>query len=380
MYSPRVSVMLCFFVAGMTLGSWFPRIPDVQRALGLAPAALGFALIGTAIGALAGMPLTSWLIARFGSHRVAVVAGVMLCAVLPLPTLAPQLLLLFGSLFLLGLANGVLDVAMNVQAVRVEAAGRRPMMSTFHALFSVGGLVGAGGAALTAAMGVTATMHLFAVGLAMGIVIVLAGRGLLPQAGGGATGPAFAWPTRSLLGLGVLAFFALICEGAMADWSAVYLRNTLGTSATVAAIGYGAFTAAMVIGRLSGDWATARFRPERLIRIGGWLIVLGLGAGLAIGTPWSALAGFAAVGLGLASSFPVLLSVAGRAHATNPGVAVASVAMMGYTGFLVGPPLIGFIAQIAGLRAALGLLVLLGLGLVLLAHLTAGSASDVEIA
>ena len=368
--SARSSVLICFFVAGMTLGSWFPRIPDVQRALQLSHGALGLALIGTAVGALAGMPLTNWLISRFGSRRIVTVAGLWLCLALPLPAVAPNLGLLFVSLFLLGVGNGVLDVSMNVQAVMVEAAGKRPMMATFHALFSVGGLAGAAGAGLVAIIQMPATTHLLIVGLAMSVAILVASRFLLPQSAADRTGPSFARPSRALLGLGVLAFIALIGEGAMADWSAVYLRNTLGASAAAGAIGYGAFTAAMVAGRFGGDWATARLRPERLIRLGGWLVGGGLGLGLLLNTPSSVTLGFAAVGLGLAAAFPVLLSVAGNMTPGSPGVAVASVAMMGYTGFLVGPPLIGFVAQVAGLRAGLGMVVLLGAGMILLARFT----------
>jgi fucose permease len=155
----------------------------------------------------------------------------------------------------------------------------------------------------------------------------------------------------------------------MADWSAVYLGNTLGTTAAFAAAGYAVFAAAMVVGRFAGDWATARLKPARVIRYGGALVAAGLGAGLLIGQPWSALLGFACVGIGLSCAFPVLLSVAGQTTRMAPGVAISAVAMLGYTGFLAGPPIIGFVAEITGLRVGLGLVALLGMAIVALSRL-----------
>jgi fucose permease len=370
LFAARVAVMVLFFVAGMATGSWFPRIPEVQRELGLSHGTLGLALVGPAVGALLAMPSTGWLIARTSSRFVATGTALMLCAVLPLPAIAPNVVLLFVALTALGAANGVLDVSMNVQAVGVEQRYRRPIMSTFHGLFSVGGLVGAAGAGLAAALGLGARQHLFIVAVMLGIATLVASRHLLPASTDEAhDGPTFVRPSRPLLALGVIAFCALVGEGAMADWSAVYLGNTLGTTAAFAAAGYAVFAAAMVVGRFAGDWATARLKPARVIRYGGALVAAGLGAGLLIGQPWSALLGFACVGIGLSCAFPVLLSVAGQTTRMAPGVAISAVAMLGYTGFLAGPPIIGFVAEITGLRVGLGLVALLGMAIVALSRL-----------
>jgi MFS family permease len=364
----RSAVMTLFFVAGMATGSWFPRIPEVQRGLGLSHGELGLALIGPAVGALLTMPTTGWLIARTSSRFVSTTAAFLLCATLTLPAIAPNAILLFAALVGLGIGNGVLDVSMNVQAVGVEQRYRRPIMSTFHGLFSVGGLAGAAGAGLAAGLGLSARVHLLIVALALAVTVVVASRFLLPAGSDEAhDGPTFVRPSRALLGLGIIAFCALVGEGAMADWSAVYLGNTLNTSQAFAAAGYAVFAAAMVVGRFAGDWATARLGPSRVIRYGGVLVAVGLGLGLFIGGPWPALIGFACVGIGLSCSFPVLLSVAGLTPNLAPGVAISAVAVLGYSGFLVGPPVIGFVAELTGLRIALGLVAALGLAMVILA-------------
>lgn len=372
--------MVLFFVAGTAMGSWFPRIPEVQRDLGLSHGELGLALIGPAVGSLLAMPTTSWLISRTSSRAVSTTAALLLCGVLALPAMAPSLGLLFVALLALGAANGVLDIAMNVQAVGVEQRYRRPIMSMFHGLWSVGGLVGAAAAGLAAGAGLAAREHLLLVGIVLAIVTAGAFRYLLPPEEDEVhDGPVFVRPNRALAGLGIIGFCALISEGAMADWSAVYLRNTLDTTAAYAAAGYAVFAAAMVVGRFAGDWATARLKPFRIISYGGVLVAVGLGFGLLVGQPWSALVGFAAVGVGLSCSFPVLLSVAGQVPGMPKGLAISAVAMFGYTGFLVGPPVIGFVAELTGLRIGLSLVVFLGLAMVVLARFVTwpdGTVSD----
>lgn len=373
----RRAVMAVFFINGIALGNWFPRIPAVQRELGLSDGLLGLALLGTAAGALVAMPTTGWLIARRGSRAVTTAAALALCAALPLPARAPDLAWLIAALALLGAANGVLDVAMNAQAVAVERRYGRPIMTTFHGLWSLGGLIGAAVAGLVAGGGVGPRPHLLTIAAILLPVALLTRRWLLParvDAGGG--GPAFARPSRALAGLGVVGFCALLGEGAVADWSAVYLRNELGTGAGFAAAGYAAFSLAMAAGRFAGDALTARLGPVAIVRYGGLLVALGLGAALAVGQPVATLVGFACVGAGLACVFPVILSAAGRQGAINPGAALAAVSTAGYSGFLAGPPLIGFVAELAGLRVGLATVVLLAAAIVLLAGAVgpAGSA------
>jgi MFS family permease len=301
-----------------------------------------------------------WLLARFGSATVTRAAALALCVTLPLPGLAPNIALLALALVLLGIANGTLDVAMNAQAVEIERLYRRPIMASFHAAFSLGGLLSAGLAIPVLSLGIGTVTHLTGAALSLGLAAIVAARGVLPIELEASRGPAFARPTRGLLWLGIIAFCVLLGEGAMADWSAVYLRNTLETSAGFAAAGYAAFSGAMALGRLTGDRLTARLGPERLIRGGGLVVAAGLGLAVVTAHPAAALIGFASVGAGLSCLFPVLLSAAARTGNVATGPALAAVTAVGYTGFLAGPPLIGLAAEGITLRWALGIVAALG--------------------
>ncbi len=372
----RVAVALFFFVNGAVGGSWFARIPAVQQGLGLSEGVLGAALLCVAAGALLAMPAAGGLVARLGSHSVTVASGIALCAVLPCLALAPTLPLLIPALAAYGAAFGMLDVAMNTQAVAVERRYARPIMASFHAAYSIGGMVGAGLGGIVAARGIGPGPHLLGVAAVLLLAVLAAARPLLP-AGADliSQGPVFARPSRSLVALGIVGFCVLVVEGAMADWSAVYLRRSLGTGEGLAAAGFTAFSLAMAAGRLVGDRLTAWLGPVRLVRLGASLAAAGFGLALALGHPVAALAGFAAVGLGFAALFPIILSAAGRAPDMPPGPAIAAVTTFAYGGFLAGPPLIGFAAELVGLPAALGVVVLLSLIVALLARSTSPAAA-----
>jgi MFS family permease len=366
----RLSVISVFFLNGFALASWFVRIPAVQRELSLSEGFLGLALLGTAVGAMGAMPLTGALSSRFGSRRVVGVTSLLLAfSVIPL-AFAPSFALLVPAMVLLGAANGSLDVSMNAQAVAVEELYRRPIMTSFHAAFSFGGLAGAVTGGVVASLNIGPLPHLSVVGLLCAVAALAAFRSLLPSSADAADegAPAFARPTRALLGLGVISFCVLLGEGAMADWSAVYLNDTLETGPGFAAAGYAAFSLAMAFGRLFGDKVTARIGPTTLVRFCGALAALGLGISLAIGQPLLALIGFACAGAGFSVVFPVALSAAGRTEGMTVGAALAAVSTAGYTGFLLGPPAIGFAAELFGLGAALYIVVALSGAIVLLAR------------
>lgn len=361
-------MLAVFFLNGVLVASWFVRIPAVQEGLSLGEGALGVALLGSAVGAMAAMPAAGWLISRFGSRPVVLGAGLCLGASLLLPALAPGLPSLTLALVALGASNGALDVSMNAHGVVVEKGYGRPILSSFHAAFSLGGLAGSALGGLAAAWGAGVFSHFLAVSTLSALAFLPAFAAMLPagaDAGGGG-GPAFRWPTRALLGLGVVSFCVLLGEGAMADWSAVYLEDTLGTGAGLAAAGYAAFSLAMTAGRLAGDRLNRRFGPVALVRSGGALAAAGLGISLAVAHPPAALAGFACAGLGFSIVFPVALSAAGHSGDMPPGSAIAAVSTAGYLGFLVGPPAIGFLAELLGLGGALYLVVALSATIALL--------------
>jgi MFS family permease len=348
-----------FLILGTVLGSWVARIPAVQNGLRLDDARLGVALLSTSAGAILAMPSTGWLIREWGNPRVMRVAAAVLCLSLPVLPLAPTMPLLMLSLFIFGTGFGLLDVSMNVQAVAVEEGYGRPIMSTFHGVFSIGGLLGAAIAGVLAGAGVAAFPHLLCVALVLLALVVISGRPLLEAASAGDTLPVFAVPPRALFGLGALSFCVLFGEGAVADWSAVYLENVLGSTAAIAAAGYAASSLAMAGMRFAGDAMALRFGEVRVVRAGGLLAGLGMTAALLIGTVPAAVAGFACVGAGLAAAFPIALGAGGRTPGIASGTAIGAVATAGYTGLLFGPPLIGFISDRAGLGSGLALVAVL---------------------
>lgn len=353
----RVAVLVTFAVHGVVFASWTPRIPTIKAELGLGDAQLGLALLGPALGSLLAMVAAGVLSARYGSRVVTRVSTVAYCLSPGLVGLADSLPALFGALAVWGAGLGALDVAMNVQAVEVEHYYPRPIMSSFHGLWSVGALGGAGLGALLAAQDVDVTLSLAATGLAGLAVAAVAMPALLPAPG--VAGPVLARPSRRLAGLGVIAFAALLCEGAAADWGAVYLRDVLTTSAGAAGAAYGAFALTMAAGRLTGDRVVARFGAGRTVRVAAGLAAGVFGAALLVGRPWAAVVGFAALGLGLACIVPVVFTAAGRVGDTGAGPALAAVSTCGYFGFLVGAPLIGGVSEVVSLPVALGLVAVL---------------------
>jgi MFS family permease len=390
----RVALGAVFATHGFIFASWAVRVPAVKEQAGASPAALGLALLGLSAGAVATMAAAGTLCRRFGSPRMTAVAGALLSATLALPALARSAVALGLLLAVFGAAYGCLNVAMNSVAVDVVAALRRPVMPGFHAAWSFGGLAGAGLGGLLAPH-LSPEPHLLLVALAGLLVSVAAGRTLLTQsrflsdtasaaapAPGAATAPPDgcgevagnepgwrrALRTGRVVGLfGLIALCAAYDEGAIGDWGALHLRQDLGASAGLAAAGYAAFALAEACGRLSGTTLLERFGRTAVLVTGGLTACAGmLIAALAPGL-WLALAGFAATGLGLANLFPATIARAGLL-AGSSGVALTST--LGYTGFLLGPPAIGFLAGAASLRAGLTTLAFLGLAAAVIAGLS----------
>jgi MFS family permease len=350
----RLATATLFFANGCGLGSWVPHIPDVKIWHGLSEGALGLALLVIAAGAVVALPVAGALTARFGSRIVSRAAASWFCVVLPLPLLAPDMATLFVSFALLGIGTGALDVAMNAHAVLIEERYGRPIMSSFHGLFSLGGLVGSALAGGATELGVPPAEHLTAAAVILGVAVLIAWHALLPTASAAGGGPLFALPHGHFLALGAIAFIALLAEGAMGDWSAVYIRMDLGAAASTAAYGFAAFSLAMAIGRLTGDQLVARYGAAAMLT-GGALIGAGaLGVALLIGNPFAAVVGFAGMGIGLSNIIPVVFSAAGRLPGLAPGIGIAAVSTTGYFGFLAGPPLIGLVAEISSLPIGLG--------------------------
>jgi fucose permease len=354
----RWGVLAVFFVNGFALASWVTHVPFVKEKFQIDSGTLGLVLFAAAVGSVTGLSLAGRLVARFGSRQVTIVATIGICALLPLLLLVPTLPLLVAALAGFGMGLGAMDVAMNAQAVAVEARNGRPLMSSFHALFSLGGLAGAGIGSALLSLGVDPRAHLAGAAVALVVVSVLALPTLLPSSVDRASHePGLAAPTGPLVGLGLLALFALLSEGAIGDWSAVYLRVGLGTDPGFAAAGFAAFSLTMTIGRLVGDSLRQRLRAVPILRLSGGVCAAGLGIALLAGHPIAALVGFGCVGFGLANVVPVLFSAAGNTPGIAPSAGIAAIATAGYCGFLIGPPLIGFVAQVTSLSVGMGVIV-----------------------
>jgi MFS family permease len=343
---------------------------------------LGLALLGLPVGSMLLLPVSGWLVSRYGASRVTVAATLLLCAAIPAPGLAGGLLGLFLALLLLGIGNGAQDVAMNAAAASIETRAGVSMMSSFHAMFSLGGILGAVMGSLAAGLGLAPLPH-FLLLAGAGALLVLQRRDQWPEREppGGEGAPVVALPRGPLLGLSLICFATMLGEGAAADWSAVYLLNDLGTGAVLAGLGYGFFAAGMTVGRLTGDALRDRLGEVRLVRGGALLGAVGLGLGLIVATPLPMVIGLTCLGLGLAGIVPIIFRRAATAPGFAPGVGLAAVASIGYAGFVCGPPAIGLLAEQVGLGPALAVVPLLALGVALAAGpaIRAASASDVEM-
>src|SRR5262245_25063843 len=352
----RCAISTIFFINGFVLASWVPHIPAVKAHHAISDGQLGIILLFMAVGSLLALPVAGGRISRFGSRTITSLASLGFCLALPLPILSPSVPTLALSLMLLGACNSMLDVSMNAQAVEVERQYQRAIMSSFHGLFSLGGLIGAAVASQAMASGASDPQNVITITILSVAIVTCMLPWLLPSPPQpDDRRPTFVRPSGVLLSLGMLAFFGLLAEGAMADWSAVYLHDVLRSNPATAALGFAACSMMMAVGRFSGDFLVTRFGPSQLLRLSSLLAAFGLGSGLLVGTPFAAILGFGFVGLGIANIIPVLFSAAGRVHEVQSGTALAAVATTGYLGFLAGPPLIGLVAEVTNLSLALGL-------------------------
>jgi MFS family permease len=366
----RAAITVVFFVNGALFASWASRIPALSDRVDASTGLLGLALLAPAVGAVVTMPIVGRLLPRWSSRVFTRLGLVALTAAVILPSRATDVPTLAAALVLVGVANAMLDIAMNAQGLAVERRLGRPILSSLHAAFSFGGFAGAGVGAAAAALHVAPTPHLVAAAALFGLPGLTAIRPLLRADGDpDARAPHMRWtrlPARLAL-IGAVCFFCLLAEGGASDWSAKLVAGDLGGSAALGAVAYAVFSAGMGAGRLVTDRLWVRWGVVGLLRRSGTLAAAGFAAALLVGTAPAAVVGFLALGLGLSGVVPTLF----RAGADQPGVATGGalslVSSLGYLGFMVGPPVIGGLAELTSLRAATGLLVLSGALVVALA-------------
>ena len=365
----RLKVGLAFLVNGALWGSWIGRIPRIAGDLDLSERQVGQALLGLALATVVTLPLAGGLTTRVGARAVTAGGAVLGASGLALVALADDVGSLVGLLCVLSAGGTSMDVAMNGQGVALESRYGRPIVVGLHGLWSVGALLGTAVAGLTVWADVPTARHLGVAAVVVAVAGVVASR-TSDAAEVDRDGPrrVFALPRGRLWLLGGIAFAAALSEGAVADWGGLYLERVLGTGAGVAASAYVVFSATMAVVRLLGDRVTARFGRRSVVRAGGAVAAGGMVLALAVDAPVGALVGFAVAGVGIAAIMPIAFSSAGDVPGSSQGAAVAAVASVGYAGFLVGPPLIGYLADLVGLRLALGAVVVTAASLALSAR------------
>jgi MFS family permease len=360
----KAAVTATFAIHGVLFASWTAHIPATQSRLGLADGTLGVALLGMPIGSVSAVLVGGQILPRVGSRRMiqACLAGYCLSGVLV--GLAGSLATLFAGLLVWGAFQGMLDVSMNTQAIAVERAAARPLMSGWHGCWSLGALAGAGIGALGVALGLSLVPQLLILGipaLLIGEAVatrmlpdIVPSRSHQPGVRPARRGPTFL--SGAVLILGAIALADMLCEGATADWASVYLRGPLHSGATTAGLGYTVYALAMAIARLSGNRLLARFSLRRLLPALVTVSTVGFAAGLVVGDTVAALIGYATLGLGVASVIPAVFGAAGRLPGPHGGTSLSTVAALGWAGFVCGPPLIGQLASAFSLPIALGLI------------------------
>jgi MFS family permease len=343
----RMATFAYFALNGFLMGMWVVHIPAVEHRAGISHAVLGWLLLLLGGGAFAGMQIVGPLTDRFGARAVVPASAALCSAAVVLPGLATNVWMLGTALLVLGFGNGCLDVSMNAHAVQVERGYRRPVMSAFHASFSIGGVLAALVGARTLSWGwspvvtLGAAMALGLAGTALGAPALLRPERVHAVETPAAVTKSRRWTPRRIWVLAALALMLMLCEGVANDWSVLHLRDVLDAPAATAALAYGAFSTAMTVGRLFADRVAARFGPVAIVRYGASIAVLGLTA--AALSPWIplALAGWAVFGIGMSGCIPQLFSAAGHTDQNAAGANVSRVAGLGYLGMLAGPAIIG---------------------------------------
>jgi len=347
-----------FFVLGVMFATWGVHVPTVKGHYGLGEQALAIAMLAGGVGALMALAQAGRVVGRWGPRAVSAVMGVACCASIACLLAWPVYGALLAVMLLFGITGSLVDVAINTEATEIERLAARPLMSGFHGMFSLGGMAGASLGSAAPALGLTPQAHLL-VATGIGAVVVLTGsRAMLPvpEKDREEKHP-LSLPRGPLLLLGVLASMGLIAEGAMYDWSVLFMKQERASAPSTAALAYASFSGAMAVGRFGGDWVRARLAPRRLMRFSGALAAAGMALSLALPSPAVALAGFALVGLGLSNVVPVLFSAASQVPGVSSAHGIAAVSGVGYLGMMAGPPLIGLIAEHASLTAGLWVVV-----------------------
>ncbi len=378
----RIAVSSLFFLSGLCFSSWASRIPDIKVKLGLSEGQLGGLLLGMPIGSLIALPLVGWLVDKFGSRSIVIIAAILYPLVLPLIGLAPSFWILACILIFYGMSGNLLNISMNTQAIGVETMYKKTIMASFHGLWSLAGFTGGAIGAFMINLKLSPFMHFCLITcLSLGI-ISFAYRFTINQEGRkSAGGLVLRKPDPLILRVGLISLCGMMCEGCMFDWSGVYFQNVVQAEKALVTAGYIAFMSTMALGRFISDYFTDRLGTARMLQISSLLITAGLLLSILLPYLIPAIAGFLLVGLGVSSVIPLTYSAAGKANTLSPGIAIALVSSIGYFGFLFGPPLIGFIAELFSLRVSFAFIACMGaiIGVLALTSFTAKSTPQLDV-
>jgi MFS family permease len=364
----RVAVGCFYFLQGLSFASWGSRIPSIQQQMGLSEAELGGVLLSLPVGLLISLPVAGWAIAKVGSRIVLIFAGILYSATLVAIGYSESPLQLVMALFVFGFAGNLMNISVNTQGVGVEALYQKSIMASFHGLWSLAGFTGAAIGTLMIGEGIVPFRHFLLIMFLSFLAIAIASRFVLREDVNTDTDkPIFVMPDKSLIDLGFICFFAMICEGAMFDWSGVYFKKVIGAEKAWIGAGYTAFMCTMAGTRFVADWFTSRFGLQRILQASGLLTALGLMVSVLFPQLYTAIIGFLLVGAGVSSVVPLVYSAAGKSKVMSPGVALAAVSTIGFFGFLIGPPLIGFIAGATSLRISFTIIAVMGLSIAVVA-------------
>ncbi|WP_226501916.1 MFS transporter [Pseudomonas sp. MWU16-30322] len=354
----QMSTRIAFFIAGLGIAAWAPLVPYAKARAGLDEGTLGLLLLCLGVGSILAMPLAGILATRFGCRKVATGGTLLICAALPLLATVSSIPALIATLFMFGAGLGTVDSTVNLQAVIVERASGKHMMSGFHGLFSLGGIVGAAGVSALLGLGLTPLAAMLVVVAVLIGALFKAVPHMLPY-GSESSGPAFAIPHGIVLFIGGMCFIVFLTEGAALDWSAVFLAQERGIDTAYAGLGYAAFALTMTAGRLLGDRIVRRLGATRVILFGGLLAAAGLFLATFAPSWEAALLGYALVGAGCSNIVPVLYTAVGKQTVMPESIAVPAITTLGYAGILAGPAVIGFVAHASSLSFAFGLMAVL---------------------
>ncbi|MDB5154089.1 MAG: transporter [Mucilaginibacter sp.] len=361
----RLANAIFFFVSGFGYTTWASRIPSIQQSLHLNEAQLGAALFAMPIGLMATMPITGRLLGNFSSSRIMIVGAIAFNLMLALLGYTSQYWQFITILFFFGSSRNLLNLSINTQSVGVQALYKKSIITTFHGIWSMAGFAGAATGYLMVYFNVPPTWHLLTVSIAMCLLAFYAWPNTLhqkpvPQV----RKPIFTLPDKVLLKFALICFASMACENVMYDWSGIYIQKAVQASKVTATAAFVVFMIAVTIGRFAGDRLVNRWGIKHVLQNSGILIVTGFALAIALPYAVPAIIGYAFIGLGVSCMVPLVFSVAGRSKSMSGGPAIAAVSTVGYLGFLLVPPLVGFVAQAANLRWSFGFIALLGLVIV----------------